>query len=209
MRRVDCMRPLRTWLPCMLVTVPMMAAESVLLLHGIARSPRHMQPLETALAQSGFEVVNIKYPSTEHSIEDLVECLKEISDRLPAQATPLHVVGYSLGGLCGRGSIAIDPSGLGVWCNWRRRTTAAKWLIFSSRTGSFVLFTGRRATGHPRGPAGTIRIGRLPARGAGGNRSDPFSSWLIPGRMRLSGTQYASLGDACPCCCLYRILASQ
>ena len=64
MRRVDCMRPLRTWLLCMLVTVPVMAAESVLLLHGIARSPRHMQPLETALAQSGFEVINMRnYPS--------------------------------------------------------------------------------------------------------------------------------------------------
>ena len=41
MRRVDCMRPLRTWLLCMLVTVPVMAAESVLLLHGIARRPAY------------------------------------------------------------------------------------------------------------------------------------------------------------------------
>ena len=77
----------------------------VVLLHGIARSDKHMQKLATYLQKDGFDVINLSYPSTTYRIEDLTEIInKEISERV-TEEKPIHFIGYSMGGLMVRALI--------------------------------------------------------------------------------------------------------
>lgn len=77
----------------------------VVILHGIARSNKHMQKLATYLQKDGFDVINLSYPSTTHKIEDLTEIInKEISQRTPEDKR-IHFIGYSMGGLMVRALI--------------------------------------------------------------------------------------------------------
>lgn len=87
---------------------PAQAAERdyVVILHGIARSSASMETLAEYLDANGFEPVNIDYPSTDHSIEGLIDWVHEKMEGLdldPQRTT--HFVGYSLGGLLVRGLI--------------------------------------------------------------------------------------------------------
>lgn len=186
MRKIDFFLRTSGCLLFMLVASSVMAAESVLLLHGIARSPRHMQPLEVALAQRGFEVINIKYPSTEHSMEDLVEWLqRHVSVRIQAEATPLHVVGYSMGGLLARAWIhRYRPERLGRVVQLAPPNHGSEVADFFKQNWLFRTFYG--PAGQQLGTQEDLQallgsvdyeLGVL-----AGNRSiDPFSSWLIPG----------------------------
>jgi esterase/lipase len=71
----------------------------VVILHGIARSNKHMQKLATYLQKDGFDVINLSYPSTTYTIEDLTEIInKEISKRATGEKR-MHFIGYSMGGL--------------------------------------------------------------------------------------------------------------
>lgn len=77
----------------------------VVILHGITRSNKHMQKLATYLQKDGFDVINLSYPSTTHTIEDLTEIInKEISQRTPEDKR-IHFIGYSMGGLMVRALI--------------------------------------------------------------------------------------------------------
>lgn len=77
----------------------------VVILHGIARSNKHMQKLATYLQKDGFDAINLSYPSTTHKIEDLTEIInKEISQRT-AEDKLIHFIGYSMGGLMVRALI--------------------------------------------------------------------------------------------------------
>ncbi len=76
-------------------------AERVVLLHGLGRSDLSMLRLERALEDRGYAVVNVGYPSTEHSIEQLSE-----NELGPALATccsdpggRVHFVTHSMGGI--------------------------------------------------------------------------------------------------------------
>lgn len=78
------------------------AAECVVLLHGLMRTSASMEPMSRALRDQGFEVVNIDYPSREHSIEKLaplaigagLEGCRSIDD-----IKRVHFVTHSLGGI--------------------------------------------------------------------------------------------------------------
>ncbi len=77
----------------------------VVILHGIARSNKHMQKLAAYLQKDGFDVINLSYPSTTYKIEDLTEIInKEISQKSP-ENKPIHFIGYSMGGLMVRALI--------------------------------------------------------------------------------------------------------
>jgi len=52
----------------------------VVLLHGLARTDGSMKKLEKRLSRSGFQVVNLGYPSREYNIEALAK--KAISPAL-------------------------------------------------------------------------------------------------------------------------------
>ena len=45
-------------------------AEQVVILHGIARSSSHMEPLAEYLDVQGYQVFNLDYPSTEQKLEE-------------------------------------------------------------------------------------------------------------------------------------------
>jgi triacylglycerol lipase len=77
----------------------------VVILHGIARSNKHMQKFATYLQKDGFDVINLNYPSTTYTIEDLTEIInKEISQKTTKDKR-IHFIGYSMGGLMVRALI--------------------------------------------------------------------------------------------------------
>src|SRR4051812_274541 len=47
--------------------------EHVILLHGLARTSKSMEPLERSLTAAGYRVLNINYDSREGSVEQLSE----------------------------------------------------------------------------------------------------------------------------------------
>jgi triacylglycerol lipase len=73
----------------------------VILLHGLARTSRSMQPLADLLSRHGYTAFNIDYPSTKDRIEHLTE-----THLAPAVArcrrlglAPVHFVTHSMGGI--------------------------------------------------------------------------------------------------------------
>jgi len=98
----------------MMLAVPAQARDQVLLLHGIARSPDHMQSLAERLKVEGFEVFNIGYPST---TKDIARGTAHVADQIAEKmdpSKPLHIVGYSMGGLVARALLTrYRPDNLG------------------------------------------------------------------------------------------------
>ncbi len=71
----------------------------VVLLHGLARSDSSMKTMERALTEEGYQVINVSYPSTQSSIEQLAtryisEALKKCDSN-----TRIHFVTHSMGGI--------------------------------------------------------------------------------------------------------------
>ncbi len=77
----------------------MHAKESVVLLHGLARSSHSMVKLETALEKEGYDVVNIGYPSRQFEVEKLSEIVSEKIVSETADAEKIHFVTHSMGGI--------------------------------------------------------------------------------------------------------------
>ena len=75
---------------------------SVILLHGMGRTHRSMARMAQALADEGYLVVNLDYPSTEASIETLSEGIVAETVqtcRRKRPSAPIHFVTHSLGGI--------------------------------------------------------------------------------------------------------------
>ncbi len=74
------------------------AQECVILLHGLFRGPTSMQIMASALNKAGYKTVNVGYPSTSRSIEELVEMtIPEAVNR--CDGAKAHFVTHSLGGI--------------------------------------------------------------------------------------------------------------
>lgn len=73
--------------------------EYVVILHGIARSKKHMQKLADYLVENNYDVLNIDYPSTNHNLEELAKIIKRDISRRITQDKKVNFVGYSMGGL--------------------------------------------------------------------------------------------------------------
>jgi len=83
------------------VTAVVPELETVVILHGIVRTDRSMADLAGALTANGYDVRNIRYPSTEMSIDDLAAYLREnyLTDGFWQDAHKVHFVVHSMGGL--------------------------------------------------------------------------------------------------------------
>ncbi|SMH35575.1 Triacylglycerol esterase/lipase EstA, alpha/beta hydrolase fold [Maritimibacter sp. HL-12] len=75
--------------------------ECVVLLHGLARTAASMRVMEEALVQLGYEVVNEGYPSTEATVEELVDlAVPGAVQKCGGKTT--HFVTHSMGGILAR-----------------------------------------------------------------------------------------------------------
>ena len=75
------------------------APETVVLLHGMARSGKSMNKMGKALQADGYRVINVDYPSTAATIEELtVQIFKTIEPEIRTAET-MHFVTHSMGGI--------------------------------------------------------------------------------------------------------------
>lgn len=160
--------------------------ETVILVHGLGRSPMSMTVLGRRLEAAGYRVVNFGYDSRKHTMEKLVEDLGRSIDQCPCDPGSVHFVTHSMGGILVRSYLA-DREG-----DFRGRVV----MLSPPSRGSEVIDAFRdspllhRFLG-PSGMALGTDSGSLPNRLAPptyevgvitGDRSiNPINSWLIPG----------------------------
>jgi triacylglycerol lipase len=76
------------------------SAETVIVVHGLGRTPVSMAILTSRLENAGFRVVSFRYPSTSEPIDSLVAHLAREVDRCCASlADQAHFVTHSMGGV--------------------------------------------------------------------------------------------------------------
>ena len=85
------------------------ARDSVVLLHGLGRTPTSMLVLARRLERAGYNVTNVGYDSRGGSLAEHVETLAAEVSRCCAAASRVHFVGHSLGGLVIRRYLADSP----------------------------------------------------------------------------------------------------
>lgn len=73
--------------------------ELVVLLHGIFRSKNSMNKLERHFQEKSYRTLNIDYPSTKLSLTELADDVYLQNKDVIEQASKVHFVGYSMGGL--------------------------------------------------------------------------------------------------------------
>ncbi len=75
--------------------------ECIILLHGLARTFRSLEKLESHLSNQGYRVINLNYPSTKYPIQDLANIILDSAVRQCAQTqeTKIHFVTHSMGGI--------------------------------------------------------------------------------------------------------------
>ena len=75
-------------------------AETVVLVHGLGRTPASMSVLSLRLRRAGFRVVNFGYSSTSAEVESLVDSLEAaVNSCCEGLADTTHFVTHSLGGM--------------------------------------------------------------------------------------------------------------
>ena len=85
------------------------AGESVVLLHGLARTDRSFSKMEAALVDAGYDVINFGYPSRSNDIESLAaEVIPNALSRAKA-GNEVHFVTLSMGGILIRQYLGKKP----------------------------------------------------------------------------------------------------
>lgn len=82
-----------------LITRSIQAQETVVLLHGLARTTRSMNKMAKALQADGYRVINHAYPSTKKPIDVLTaQAFDQLNPQISG-ASQVHFVTHSLGGI--------------------------------------------------------------------------------------------------------------
>src|SRR5688500_600553 len=84
---------------------PPAAPVTVVLVHGLGRTPRAMRPLERAAEARGYRVLNVGYPSRAQDVPTHATALAARIRRAAPTGT-LYVVTHSLGGIVLRHAVA-------------------------------------------------------------------------------------------------------
>ena len=162
-------------------------AGSVVVVHGLGRTPASMTILAARLRDAGFRVVNFGYPSTSEEMEALVDRLEsEVVRCCGHEAETVHFVTHSMGGILVRSYLDQQPQA------HQGRVV----MLSPPSQGSEVVdaFADSPMLRSVLGPAGSqlgtdstaipSRLGpvRFSLGIITGNRSlNPLYSWLIPG----------------------------
>ena len=85
-------------------SMPLVANDTVVLLHGLTRSSKSMGKIETDLNEEGYKVLNIPYPSTKFSIATLSKMVSEKVVAETSNSEQVHFVTHSMGGIIVRHS---------------------------------------------------------------------------------------------------------
>jgi pimeloyl-ACP methyl ester carboxylesterase len=182
-------------LAALLAALPLLSARAdddgaqpaVVLLHGLGRTHRSMQPMGNVLEDAGFQVENIGYPSTDHPFDALVDI---VAAKLKAcclkNDTRVNFVTHSMGGIILRAY--VEESGASNIGRVVMLSPPNRGSELVDELREFFLF--RWVTG-PAGLELGTDPGSVPSRlGAvdfelgvitGDGTLNPFYSWLVPG----------------------------
>ena len=83
----------------LVLMAPGVAADNVILLHGLARTDRSMNKLEQALVEQDYCVENVSYESTRYDIQTLAETAIGPALAVCPPDQTVHFVTHSLGGI--------------------------------------------------------------------------------------------------------------
>lgn len=84
-------------------------SECVILVHGLARSSRSMNTMEAAIRERGYHTVNLNYPSTEQTVQQLAQqsLPTAIQGCRSTGSSSIHFVTHSMGGILVRYYLSI------------------------------------------------------------------------------------------------------
>lgn len=92
---------MKTWIVLILIGISQFVAaqDTVVLLHGLARSDKSMKKMARILTADGYRVINHNYPSTKADISTLTkQAFKKLAPEL-AKTNRVHFVTHSMGGI--------------------------------------------------------------------------------------------------------------
>ena len=162
-------------------------APTVILAHGLGRTPASMAILANRLEQAGFDVVRFGYPSRTEPIEALVDRLEDaVAECCGGDSGAVHFVTHSMGGVLVRSYLSqrtephhgrvvmLSPPSQG--------SEIVDAFADSDLLRSFLGPAGSRLGTTPEGIASQLPPVRFSLGIITGSRSmNPIGSWLIPG----------------------------